>query len=222
MKVSKNLCNCDLTCCYHSPQIVCIVVGLILVNNGSRDKTSKILDRMANHRTKIVSLVANSGYGGGLITGLHYCTGDYLGYTSGDGQIKAEDVVSLYKKIKSEGVDWGKGLRIERNYSIQRKLISKAYNFIFHFVFHMPSKDINGIPKIFRRDIYEKLNIISTDWFIDAEIMFKTQQLNLSFTEIPLVFYERAKGQSNVNMLTVLEFIINMIEHLQGKKFKDY
>ncbi|MFQ5645531.1 MAG: glycosyltransferase family 2 protein [bacterium] len=195
---------------------------LILVNNGSRDKTGEILERLSTPRTRIIHLIANAGYGGGIITGLHYCRGSYLGYSWGDDQIKAEDVLAVYEKVRSEGVDWGKGLRIERNYSRQRKIISKVYNILFRAFFQIPSKDINGVPKIFRRDTFEKLDISSTDWFVDAEVMFKSQLHDFRFTEIPVVFHKRTKGQSNVNILTVIEFVVNMIRYGRGNKFNTH
>ncbi len=196
-----------------------ITYELVLVNNGSRDKTGELLDKMENPSVRVVHLIANAGYGGGIITGLHYCKGAYLGYTWGDNQIKAEDVAHIYKSLKEDGADWGKGTRVKRYYSFQRKIISKIYNIIYKTVFNVNSKDINGVPKIFKRETYQMLDIISTDWFIDAEIMYKSQKQNLKFIEIPVIFHERTKGGSNVNMLTVVEFVVNLIQFWRDKRF---
>lgn len=195
---------------------------LILVNNGSRDRTGEILEELCsdNPRLKSIHLIANAGYGGGIITGLHYCTGKYLGYTWGDNQIRAEDVVGVYKLLKGNGLDWAKGRRIQRFYGLQRKIISKIYNILFKLIFRAPTEDVNGVPKIFTRECYANMDISSTNWFIDAEIMLKSIHGMYRFGELPLIFYPREGGSSNVNVLTVVEFIINMIQHKWERKYE--
>lgn len=194
---------------------------IIMVNNGSRDNTGDVLDRLADEdeRCVPVHLVVNAGYGGGILTGLYYCQGNYLGYVWGDGQIKGTDVARVYERIQEGDVDWAKGRRTERHYGLQRKFISRVYNFLFRFIFRLPTEDANGVPKIFKRETYEKLDICSSDWFIDAEIVIKSVRQKLRFGEVPVIFHRREKGESNVNFLTVLEFIINMIRFGSGGGF---
>lgn len=195
---------------------------LVLVNNGSRDNTKQIIDDFCkdNPRAKPVHLIANAGYGGGIITGLYYCTGRYLGYTWGDNQIKAEDVINVYKLVKEKKLDWGKGYRTERFYGIQRKIISRIYNILFKIFFNAPTHDVNGVPKVFTRQCYEDMNISSTNWFIDAEIMLKSANKPYYFGEVPVIFYRREGGSSNVNFLTVIEFVVNMIQHKWEGKYE--
>ncbi len=188
---------------------------LILVNNGSRDRTGEIIEEYCKKdpRVKDIHLIANAGYGGGIITGLYYCTGRYIGYTWGDNQIKAEDVVSVYKMVKEKSLDWGKGYRTERYYGLQRKIISRMYNIMFKMIFRAPTQDVNGVPKVFTRECYTNMDISSTNWFIDAEIMLKSMNGPYKFGEVPLIYHRREGGSSNVNFLTVVEFIVNMIQH---------
>ena len=195
---------------------------LILVNNGSRDKTENIVNELCevNLRLKPVHLIANAGYGGGIITGLHYCTGRYLGYTWGDNQIKAEDIVKVYEKVKERNSDWGKGYRTKRFYGFQRKVISRVYNILFKMIFRAPTRDVNGVPKIFTRKCYEELDVSSTNWFIDAEIMLKSIEKTCQFVEVPVIYHKREGGSSNVNFLTVVEFIVNMIQYKWKKNEK--
>ncbi|MDY6853873.1 MAG: glycosyltransferase [Thermodesulfobacteriota bacterium] len=197
-----------------------IFYELILVNNGSRDRTGEILNELCeeNPRLKSIHLIANAGYGGGIITGLHHCSGMYLGYTWGDNQIKAEDVVKVYEKVKEVNSDWGKGYRTKRFYGLKRKIISRVYNMLFKLIFRAPTRDVNGVPKIFTRACYEELDVRSTNWFIDAEVMLKSIDKTYDFVEIPVIYHKREGGSSNVNFLTVVEFVVNMIQYKRGKK----
>lgn len=72
---------------------------LVLVNNGSKDNTGHILSKLAksNPEIKIVTVPVNQGYGWGVINGLRWASGDYLGFMGGDGQIEPGDVSKVFK-----------------------------------------------------------------------------------------------------------------------------
>ncbi|MFQ5963103.1 MAG: glycosyltransferase family 2 protein [Candidatus Scalinduaceae bacterium] len=190
-----------------------ITYELILVDNGSFDRTSRIIEELVdeNPRIKPIYLSQNQGYGGGILAGLSECNGRYIGYMWGDRQVVAKDVIRIFKKLKDEGLDLCKSIRIERHDGLKRKIITKAYNFIFPFFFSVSSRDINGCPKMFKSERFYELNITLRDWFIDPEIMVKSQKRNFKIGEVPVIFYSRNHGSSNVRLCTVFEFIKNMI-----------
>ncbi len=191
---------------------------LVLVNNGSEDRTGEIIERLAreNHRLVPVHIPVNQGYGWGIITGLKHCRGRYLGYAWGDNQVRAEDVVKIFDRLRQGDVDMVKALRIERHDGLQRLIITRVYNTVFPFFFPVYSKDVNGCPKIFTREAYEAIAPKSRDWFLDAEIMIKAHKLGLRVAEIPVIFYPRSSGKSKVRWKTVLEFALNMIRYRLG------
>ncbi len=188
---------------------------LVLVNNGSEDATGEIIDRLAQENPRLVPvhIPVNQGYGWGIITGLRHCRGRYLGYAWGDNQVRAEDVVRIFLRLRQGDVDMVKSLRIERHDGLQRLIITRIYNKVFPFFFPVHSADVNGCPKIFTREAYESIQPSSKDWFLDPEIMIKAHRLGLRIEEIPVVFYPRASGKSKVRWKTVLEFAINMIRY---------
>jgi len=188
---------------------------LVLVNNGSKDRTGEILGRLTseNSRIRVVSLVKNAGYGGGILSGLHACSGRFIGYTWGDGQVAAASHVEVYQKLKREGLDLCKARRIERHDGPVRKVVTVSYNLLFPLFFRSATRDVNGCPKMFKREVFEKMNVVSKDWFIDAEIMIKSSQCGSKSGEVPVVFAARRHGSSNVGFRTVMEFIRNMIAY---------
>lgn len=188
---------------------------LVLVNNGSEDRTGDIVERLARENPRLVPvhIPVNQGYGWGIITGLQHCRGRYLGYAWGDNQVRAEDVVKIFLRLRQGGADMVKALRVERHDGWQRLIITKVYNTIFPFFFPVHSADVNGCPKIFTRKAYEAIRPTSRDWFLDAEIMIKAHKLGLRVVEVPVIFYPRASGKSKVRWKTVVEFAINMIRY---------
>ncbi len=188
---------------------------LVLVNNGSRDGTGAIIKRLAaaNPRLHPVHVPVNQGYGFGILSGLSVCRGNYLGYSWGDNQVHAQDVLAVYRALREADSDMAKATRIVREDGWRRALITHIYNFIFPLFFPVDVKDINGCPKIFTRRAYESLTLVSRDWFLDPEIMIKAHRQNLSVIEVPVTFYEREQGKSNVKWATILEFLKNMARY---------
>ena len=77
----------------------------------------------------------------------------------------------------------------------------------------MNERDVNGTPKLFKRSSYEKINLVSNDWFLDAELLIKAKSKKLSIKEIPAIFTPRAGGSSNVSYLTIFEFLFNIFRY---------
>ena len=198
---------------------------LILVNNGSVDKSPQILENLAKenpNNIKVVHVPINHGYGWGIINGLKIASAEYVGFMCGDAQIKPEDVVTVCRLIEQENCDLAKVKRVSREYSLWRKIISSVYNRLFWVMFRAASLDINGTPKIFHKDWLGRLQLTARDCFIDAEIMIKAKYLNLRIGEVPVEFLRREKGRSHVRVTTFLEFARNMLDYKLGGGVKEW
>ncbi|CCO09360.1 glycosyltransferase family 2 protein [Desulforamulus hydrothermalis] len=189
-----------------------ICFELILVDNGSRDGTGLILAKLAqgNPAVKVVRVPRNLGYGWGIINGLRWAAGEYLGFMGGDGQVDPADVPRVFKHLLAGNFQLCKVKRQKRQDGLLRKLVSHIFNKLFVYTFKVNVGDINGSPKIMTRWCYENLNLCSKDWFLDAEVVLKASYLNLSVGEIPIVFRRRQGGRSSVRPRTVWEFLRNM------------
>ncbi len=192
---------------------------IVAVDNGSTDRTGEFLEdiRRKNPRVSICSVSPNQGYGWGIICGLRRAQGGLLGYMWGDGQVDARSLLDIYRRLKETPVHLCKAKRVEKTgYSLFRKLQSWTFNVAFNVTFGVDCSDINGCPKVMRREVYEKVNLTSRDWFIDSELMIKMARLGFSFSEVPVVYSKREKGQTHVRLSTVFEFVRNMIKARLG------
>ncbi|MDA1303400.1 MAG: glycosyltransferase family 2 protein [Nitrospirae bacterium] len=188
---------------------------LVLVNNGSTDDTAKILKELAEeYRTiSVVHVPENFGYGWGILCGLRVTTSPIVGFMCGDGQIVPEDVARVYRRLIEENLDIAKVVRVVRADGFQRKVMSNVYNGMFRVLFHITSRDINGTPKLMRRQCYEELSLESKDWFIDAEVMIKAANGRYRIGEVPVEFRPRVNGRSQVRLRTAFEFLRNMVRY---------
>ncbi|MCJ7444964.1 MAG: glycosyltransferase family 2 protein [Methanotrichaceae archaeon] len=192
-----------------------IPMELVLVDNGSRDNTPLILGDLAKRypQIKAVWIAVNEGFGWGIINGLKKCEGNYIGFLGADGQIAPEDVVRVVQKLLSENLDLCKVNRTIRNDGLIRIFLSKSFNLLIFLLYGISSRDINGSPKIMRRDCYDKLNLTSKDWFIDSEIMIQASSYGFKIGEVDTEFKNRLQGKSHVKATTIIEFLINLIRY---------
>ncbi|MEA1963378.1 MAG: glycosyltransferase family 2 protein [Patescibacteria group bacterium] len=191
---------------------------LILVANfleNSYDPTHEYAKQIVqkNNNIKCVCREKKGMMGWDMKSGLEKASGKFIAVIDGDGQMPIKDLVRVYKKIKNNNFDLVKTYRLARGDGIWRKTISIIYNLIFTaFFYGLKAKDINSKPKIFTRDFYNKLNLKSDDWFIDAEIMINARRLKTKIAEMPTEFLGLCgKRKSFVRLPAIFEFIKNLI-----------
>ncbi len=80
---------------------------LILVNDGSSDKTNAVLHELANQddRIKYISFTRNFGKEAAMLAGLEHSTGDYVTIADADLQDPLEMIIQMYEIINKEDYD---------------------------------------------------------------------------------------------------------------------
>jgi glycosyltransferase involved in cell wall biosynthesis len=190
----------------------------VLVANywpGHDDPTPQIVREFAAGRDDVVTVIGEKqgAMGWDMRTGLAAAHGDYLVVIDGDAQNPVEDVVKMYMRMKDSGVDFMKGRRIARFDGFYRRVISEGYNVVFRLIFRTgPLWDINGKPKAITRVAYERMNLKSDDWFIDAELVLAATRLGLTVEEMPVIFRENEERSSFVKFSAISEFVVNMLK----------
>jgi glycosyltransferase involved in cell wall biosynthesis len=189
-----------------------VLVGNHFADDG--DPTPCIVSEIAQSHPRIraVTRIKNGMMGWDMKSGLEAATGRTIAVIDGDGQMPFEDVINVYQKLKGEGLDLVKTFRTQRGDGLYRKIISVAYNIIFNVLFPgLNCRDINSKPKIMTREVYNRMELNSNGWFIDAEIMIQAGKMNLKVGETPTIFHEINYRPSFVKFRSVLEFFVNLI-----------
>ena len=186
---------------------------IIVVDNGSSDKSPEVLETLQKEMSHlhVHRVVPNRGYGGGILAGLSVAHGDVVGWTDGDGQVRAEDLGGMYEKMRQENLVFLKARRVTRHDGLFRIIQSNIFNLIFHILFFTLVNDVNAKPKLFRRSFYATIDLVSADMFIDAEIVIKALRSGIQIKEYPIVFESRKEGASKIHIGAGLEFIKNLL-----------
>ncbi|MEC8956905.1 MAG: glycosyltransferase family 2 protein [Nitrospinota bacterium] len=189
---------------------------IVLVGNyfeGKGDQTPEVINKIASQKAqiKVVTEIKKGMMGWDMKTGLQAATGKTLVVIDGDGQMPSGDVVRVYNLMKENELDLAKTYRVKRNDGSYRKLISIIYNILFKTMFPgIKAWDMNSKPKIMKREFYERINLESNGWFIDAEIMIFAGRLDAKIGEIETVFHNMDLRPSFVKPLSILEFLGNL------------
>ena len=190
---------------------------IILVGNyfeGAGDQTPEAVQRISdrNPHIKTVVKVKEGMMGWDMKSGLQAATGKKIAVIDGDGQMPCTDVVRVYNLMIKKGYDLVKTVRIKRSDGWYRMSISTVYNLLFKVMFPgINAWDINSKPKIITRELYQKMNLESDGWFIDAEIMIIARRLKIGIGEIETTFHSIDSRPSFVKPLAILEFLVNLI-----------
>lgn len=187
---------------------------IVAVQNGSCDRTPEILDSLQPRyaELRVVDVPVNQGYGYGLRQGLAACSGDILGWIPGDGQVPPSAVPDLVRQMIWTDAAVGRSRRVVRYDGRGKWLMSVVLSCLVRLVLGISACDVDGVPKLMRREVYNALRLRSNDAFIDIETLVKAKRLGLQVCEINVTYLPRTGGRSKVRWLaTSIEFVRNVL-----------
>ena len=189
-------------------------VRLTLVDNGSTDGTGALIDHLAATEPEVdaLHLSPNQGYGGGILAGLHHLATAHdptvLGWAWGDGQVDPAVIPGLFAACV-DGAMIAKTRRTVRQDGLQRRLVTTAYALTMR-TRGVVTPDVNGCPKLLRREAFDALALAHTDWFLDAEAILGAEARGWRIDSVATTMRPRAAGRSKVGHATILEFARNL------------
>jgi len=188
---------------------------VIVVNDGSRDDTAKILDelqRIYPDHVRIIHHQQNRGYGGALRTGFASATKEFVFYTDGDGQYDPAEVTGLWSAM-TDDVDWVNGWKISRSDPLHRIVIGRIYHHFVKRLFGLKVRDVDCDFRLMRRRIFDVVHLEKNSGIICVEMMRKFQDAGFRVAERPVHHYHRAHGQSQFfNFRRVVRTLIDMMK----------
>jgi dolichol-phosphate mannosyltransferase len=126
---------------------------LICVNDGSRDRTGAILDRLAQSDRRIRPIhQGNAGHGAALRNGLDQARGEYVFLIDSDRQIPIEAFEALWAIAK--GRDGALGVRSVRHDPWIRLILTRIVRLSLKLLFGVSLRDANAPFKIVRRSAW--------------------------------------------------------------------
>jgi len=172
---------------------------IIVVDDGSRDRTGEIADRMAaaDARIRVVHHPVNLGYGGAVISGIKAATKPYVLLCDGDGQFDPADIRRFAERIKDYDVVVGR--RTRRADHLMRRINGKVWTVFMRMLFGLNVTDIDCGFKLFRRERVDGIELHSRGAMITTELLANLAGRGARICEVEVTHLPRVAGESSGN-----------------------
>ena len=171
---------------------------VIAVDDGSRDATPAIADRLAAAHPGIVRAVhhpTNLGYGAALRSGFRAARYELVCFTDGDRQFRVADLGRLTARLLApDAPDVVAGYRIRRADPPIRTIYARLYKLANRIWFGLRVRDVDCACKLFRRPALEGIMVESGGAFFSAELLVKLRAAGRSIAETGVPHYPRTAG----------------------------
>jgi glycosyltransferase involved in cell wall biosynthesis len=177
-------------------------IELIIVQNGSTDRSAEILDQSLSKYSflRIVNVPINQGYGYGILAGLKEAKGEYLGWMHGDLQTPSTDAVTALELIEKYGEPKNIYVKGSRHGRALADLVFTFGMAIFESLYlHKFLFDINAQPNIFHRSFLETWKNPPYDFSLDLYAYYQAKIQKLNIVRFPVFFPKRLHGHSHWN-----------------------
>jgi len=178
---------------------------IIIVNDGSKDRTGEIAERLAAEqpRVRVVHNQPNRGYGGALQRGFREATKDWIFYTDGDGQFDFDELERVLPLLDRHEIV--SAYRLDRKDPPMRRLNAFCWTTLVNTLFSMRIRDIDCAFKVYPRELFAEIEMRSTGALIDTEILAKATRLGYTIGQVGVHHYPRVAGeQTGANFRVIL------------------
>jgi glycosyltransferase involved in cell wall biosynthesis len=188
---------------------------LIIVNDGSKDKTGAIADSFAkkDKRIRVIHLKPNQGYGSALKAGLYACKYPWISFIDSDGQFDFSEIDRFIKTQEKTKADLVIGYYLGRKVSFQRKINTKIWQIIVWLLFGLGVKDIDCGFKLIGKKVLDKIDKLESTRgaFISSEFLIKCQKAGFKIVEIGVQHYPRRQGEgTGANLDVIIQSFIDL------------
>ncbi len=169
---------------------------IILVNDGSRDRTgelarTELMPRIPHFR--LVEHFPNRGYGGALKAGFASAAKDLIVFIPADKQFKFSEVDLLLAKLTPE-ITLVSGWRVRRQDNLVRRLNGLGWNTVVAVLFGRTIHDIDCGFKLFRREVLNRIHIESNGAMVDTEMLAELKARGYRMADVPVTHLPRTAG----------------------------
>jgi glycosyltransferase involved in cell wall biosynthesis len=169
---------------------------VIVVDDGSRDTTAAHVQAVSADcpQVRLVSHPTNRGYGSALATGFSNATKDWIFITDGDKQFDARELAAFLPDMQH--ADLVIGYRKPRRDPPIRRLNGWGWNMLVNLLFGPVARDVDCAFKLFRREVWESVDVHSGGATFSAEFLIKARRLGDVIRERGVSHYPRPAGQA--------------------------
>ncbi len=190
---------------------------LIIVNDGSKDKTGEIADRWSKKDKRVTAIHhnPNRGYGAALKSGLYACKYPWISFIDSDGQFDFREINRFMDTQEKTGADMVIGYYLGRKVSFTRKLNTFMWQVIVRILFGLNVRDIDCGFKLISKRVVDKIEPLQSERgaFISSEFLIKAKKARFKIVEIGVQHFPRKQGEgTGANLDVIIQSFVDLFK----------
>ena len=173
---------------------------IIVVDDGSKDKTKEILNKYKKIINKIVIKKKNEGKGSAIRQGLNYVTGKYTLIQDADLEYSPFDYTKIFYPLFKYNADAVYGSRFISNEArriiyFKNEFANKFLTYISNIVSGLNLSDIEVGYKVFKTSILKSLDLKEKSFGFEIETTMKLAKNNYKIFEVGISYNGRTYAE---------------------------
>ena len=194
---------------------------ILVVDDDSPDGTGQIADRLAGESpiVEVLHRPTKAGLGAAYVAGFDRALGQGASLVvqmDADFSHDPADLPAMFEAVRDADLvlgsryvagggvtDWG----------AYRRLLSRGGNLYSRTVLGLPQRDLTGGFKCWRAGALEAVDyrsVSTSGYAFQVEMTYRAVEADLRVVEVPIIFKERARGESKMSGAIVLEGIVGV------------
>ncbi|WP_234734963.1 glycosyltransferase family 2 protein [Tellurirhabdus bombi] len=183
---------------------------VILVNDGSRDRSEQVGEELANRYTNVVFVALRKNFGefNAVLCGLNHTSGDFAVVIDDDFQNPPEEILKLVQAAQQGNYDVVYSYYASKQHHWFRNLGSDLTNALATYLLKKPKDLYLSSFKLIRREVIDEIRKYTGPYpYIDGLIFRVTRNVGT----IEVVHQKRQEGQSNYTLNKLISLFINVL-----------
>lgn len=190
---------------------------VILVEDGSSDRTVAEVKKYANTRTKLLIFNRNHGQTTALAAGIDQATGQYIATMDGDLQNDPTDIPGMLQKAMDEDWDVVAGRRANRQDGfVLRKIPSKIANWVIRNTTKVYLNDYGCTLRVYKAEIAQNMGLYGE---LHRFIPVLAKQEGAKMVEVDVKHHPRIHGTSKYGLSRTFKVMADLILMLFFQKY---
>lgn len=181
----------------NSVKIEDMEVQIVVVDDGSKDRTKELIESRQDLYHEFVNLETNLGKGGAVKAGLSQCKGDYILFQDADLEYDPHEIPKLTSALVKFQPDVLYGSRflapqVTRVAYFYNKIGNYLITLFFNCLYNTTFTDIYSCYLCYKRSLINPSELKDEGWSQHAEILCKAVKEGKSFYEVPISYFGRS------------------------------
>ncbi len=207
----------DTLCFFRAKMAETEGLEVIIINDGSTDRTLRILRDQLGDNLLLLTHEFNKGYGASLKNGARHASKDFVGIIDADGSYPHEKLFELYDQLIAEKSDMIVGARTGKNddTNVLRKMFKSILRHLAEYLSDERIPDLNSGLRIVRKDeLLGALKYLPDGFSFTTTLTLAMIARSAKIEYVPIDYFKR-KGKSKIrplrDTLNFLQLIVRTV-----------